>query len=96
MTINKYVLIDDPLERLRQINQKIREDQAEIIELSPLRNAALIECHESGIHPKEICEAAGFTISRMRVIFSEMGYKPKVNYKDNKKATQFKPLDQYQ
>lgn len=96
MEIKDYLVIDDPMERLRVINEKIRVNQKEIIDLSPIRNAALIECHEAGIHPTDICKAAGFTISRMRVIFSEMGYKPKVNYKKNKKATQFKPLDQYQ
>jgi hypothetical protein len=91
MDLKDYVFIDDPMERLRKLNQKIREDQREIIELSPLRNAALIECHEAGIHPTEICQAAGFTLARMRNIFRQVGYKPKVNYKENQKATQYKP-----
>lgn len=95
MNLKEYLLINDPLERLQKINQKIQQDQAEIIELSPIRNAALIECHEAGIHPSEICKAAGFTEARLRAIFSKIDYKPKVNYKENKKATQFKPLDQY-
>lgn len=95
MDIHEYLLIDDPLERLRVINEKIRVNQAEIIELSPIRNAALVECHEAGIEPKEICKAAGFTLSRMRTIFNQMQYKPKVNYNHRKVATQFKPLDEY-
>ncbi len=95
MDLHNYLLIDDPLERLRVINEKIRVNQAEIINLSPVRNAALIECHEAGIDPKVICETAGFTMARMRNIFREINYKPKVSYAYKRKATQFKPVSEY-
>lgn len=87
--IQQLLTIDDPMHRITQTSQKIREINDEIRVLGKIRSAAVIEAYEQRIHPRDIAAAGGFNMSRFRQILKESGYKPSFNWKHNSKATQF-------
>ena len=90
MDMSRYLNIENPLERLAIVSKEIHQSQAEIIELSRIRNAAIIEAYENKIHPRDICEAGNFNLSRLRAIMKNAKYVKPHDFRENSKATQFK------
>lgn len=90
MEIQKYLLIDDPLERMTVLTKEITEHYADALTLSRLRTAALVEAYENKVPIPEICKAGGFGLSRFRELLNNSGHQKTYDYKHLTEATRFK------
>lgn len=90
MNLTEYLLIDDPMERIRKTSLEIRARGAEIDQLSTIRTAAVVEAYEAKIRPAEIALAGGFNISRMRQILKSSGHQKTHDWRHLCEATYFK------
>lgn len=95
MEVTEYLLIDDPLDRLSALSKEIRKRQEEVLQLSKVRSAAVVEAYEQKHRPGVIAQAGGFNESRMRQILAQSKHEKTYDWSENSKATQFKKPEEY-
>ena len=75
MNISDYGLIEDPMERLRQITPALRHHETVMKDLAKLRDIALLEAQQDPSNKMtDIMEAADFNHARLYQKLKQLGY----------------------
>jgi hypothetical protein len=75
VNISDYGLIEDPMERLRQITPALRHHETVMKELAKVRDIALLEAQQNPSNRMiDIMEAAGFNHARLYQKLKQLGY----------------------